>query len=267
MRCFVKIMLHTFTGIDGCPAGWLAAELTVKLVAGQGGGMYPDGSMHSAGTALFSVSVFSLTDAAELSRLCGRADLVLIDIPVGLPDSREERKVDLQVRRHLGRRGSSVFPVPVRDAVYASSYEEGCRINFAVRGKKFSKQLWNITPGIRCIDTFLREHAEFRQVLRESSPEYAFQLLQGAPLETAKRTKEGIRERLALCEAVVPGCSAVFKDAAAGYQRRTAAEHDIVDAMGLAVSAYVTKAGTMVKVPEQEERDPAGIPMQAVFGM
>ncbi|MEW6348758.1 MAG: DUF429 domain-containing protein [Thermodesulfobacteriota bacterium] len=41
-----------------------------------------------------------------------------VDIPIGLRDHGPERSCDLEARRLLGIRRSSVFPVPCRSAVY-----------------------------------------------------------------------------------------------------------------------------------------------------
>lgn len=53
------------------------------------------------------------------------AEAILIDIPIGLrEDSNAKRPCDDVAREKLSpNRHSSVFPVPVRDAVYADNYE------------------------------------------------------------------------------------------------------------------------------------------------
>lgn len=50
------------------------------------------------------------------------ADLILVDIPIGLPECPERRSCDGEARRKLGRpRGSSVFTTPTRQTVQLSA--------------------------------------------------------------------------------------------------------------------------------------------------
>src|SRR5207248_11510271 len=70
-------------GVDGCRAGWVVAADSGAFVA---------------------------ASFAEI--LAERFDLVLIDIPIGLPDG--PRACDLGARVLLGPRRSSVFPAPSR---------------------------------------------------------------------------------------------------------------------------------------------------------
>lgn len=88
-----------FVGVDGCPYGWLAVGLS------QNGGC--------------ETNVFR-TFKELLAHYAG-AELILVDMPIGLPDGREERRCDVQARTRLNqngaRRGSTVFRAPTRTAV------------------------------------------------------------------------------------------------------------------------------------------------------
>ena len=60
------------------------------------------------------------------------AKLILVDIPIGLPESKGGRDCDRKARKLLGRRSaSSVFPTPTRQTVqqaFASAQRpQGCR--------------------------------------------------------------------------------------------------------------------------------------------
>ena len=67
-----------------------------------------------------------------------QAELLLVDIPIGLPETGAERACDLMARRLLGPRKSSVFPVPVRQAVHAPTYQEACDLNATATGDRKS---------------------------------------------------------------------------------------------------------------------------------
>lgn len=156
-------------GADGCRAGWFAVTLT------------KDGP----GRPQIFLDVFNLwrehTEAAS----------ILLDIPIGLRESGpQERLCDLRARQLLGRRGSSVFPVPCRDAVYAEAYPEACDINQHLTGRRLSRQTWNITPKIRQVDELLSGQASARLQIREVHPEVCFWALAGGhPMRHSKKKK------------------------------------------------------------------------------
>jgi predicted RNase H-like nuclease len=116
-----------------------------------------------------------------------------IDIPIGLAPL-GPRRADVEARRRLGPRRSSVFPAPVRAVLAASTYEEACALSRAASGKAISKQLFNILPKIREVDqlvTPLRQRHLF-----EMCPELSLAVLDGAPMAYAKTTAAGRAERM-----------------------------------------------------------------------
>ena len=88
-----------YVGVDGCPYGWFAAGFT------------QDGRCEWAAFPTF----------AELFARYAGAELILVDIPIGLPDGLEERRCDKQARALLNHTranlGSRVFRTPTRTAV------------------------------------------------------------------------------------------------------------------------------------------------------
>jgi predicted RNase H-like nuclease len=127
--------------------------------------------------------------------------IIAVDMPIGLP-SEGRRACDSEARRMLGARRSSVFPVPTRDALAATSFAE-------VSG--LSIQGWNLVPKIREVD------ACWEPRVRECSPELSFTVLAGAPMVHNKRTPEGRAERLAVLGDVMASA-------------KGAATHDVLDA-------------------------------------
>ncbi len=126
-------------GVDGCKKGWFAVAL---------------GSGHQ-----WTIGVYQTFE--ELWEAANLPSLMLIDIPIGLPES-GRRVCDQETRKLLGRRGASVFPVPCRKALQARTYRQACRLNQKVLGVKLSIQTWNITAKIREIDTWLQRHRAAR---------------------------------------------------------------------------------------------------------
>jgi len=123
----------------------------------------------------------------------GTLTAAAIDIPIGLPPA-GPRRADVEARRQLGPRRSSVFPAPVRAVLAASTYEEACALSRAASGKAISKQLFNILPKIREVDQLITPLRQ--QHLFEMCPELSLAVLHGAPMAYAKTTAAGRAERL-----------------------------------------------------------------------
>ena len=89
-----------FVGVDGCRGGWFS-------IGFDQGGNY--------------VSSEVFTSFKELVSYYENAELILVDIPIGLPEGKKERLCDKEARESLNqngsKRGSSVFRTPVRAAV------------------------------------------------------------------------------------------------------------------------------------------------------
>ncbi len=100
-----------FLGVDGCKAGWLGVQLDEN---GQ-----------------WDIGV--VADALALWHRWATATLILIDIPIGLPDkSIKSRSCDREARRLLGKPGAaSIFPLgkPTAPSIRRRSY---WRLGYAV---------------------------------------------------------------------------------------------------------------------------------------
>src|SRR5262245_39763731 len=99
-------------GVDGCPAGWMVAFVR------------PTGD---------DVRLRVVPAFAAIATAPEAPTVIAVDMPIGLPAriGPGGRGPERAVRPLLGARQSSVFPVPSREAVYASSYPDACRIALA----------------------------------------------------------------------------------------------------------------------------------------
>ena len=231
-------------GLDGCRAGWVMATLTPG-----------DAAQRAPGLA---VSVIPrLADVAPLLA-DGRLVAAGIDIPIGLPE-RAPRACDVEARRLLGPRRSSVFPAPVRAVLATSSYEDACAASRAGSGKAISRQLFNIVPKIREADDVLRQAPTLARSLFEMSPELSFTVLAGAPMASNKRTAEGRAQRLAALRVA-------FGEAAGRLAREPppagAARDDVLDALVGAWTASRRVAGAHLALGG--ELDERGLRMEIV---
>jgi predicted RNase H-like nuclease len=162
-------------GIDGAPGGWVVVTVGCDVSDEADVRLVPD---------LFGV--MAQIDAGTLAA-------VAIDIPIGLAAD-GARRADVEARRRLGSRRSSVFPAPVRSVLAATTYEEACSLSRAACGKAISKQLFNILPKIREVDALITPQRQRRMF--EVSPELSLAVLAGAPMAHRKTTPAGRAERI-----------------------------------------------------------------------
>ncbi|HUI69991.1 MAG TPA: DUF429 domain-containing protein [Spirochaetia bacterium] len=231
-------------GIDGCRAGWLFVAQDLA-------------------TGNCRAGIMSAID--EVPGFSPVPETVAIDIPIGLPDSRP-RLCEAEARRLLGRpRSSSVFSIPPRKVLRASSYAEACRIGAKIDGRKLSRQTWNILPKIKEVDAFLKAHPELREVLWESHPELCFWRLNGCvPLKHSKRTAQGRAERERLVTSYFGQEYLLTRSALLGDSQRPSgwASDDLLDAFAVLWTAGRKARGVAVGVPENPPRDRTGLRMQ-----
>jgi len=169
-------------GIDGCKDGcWVVAEA--------------DGESNRP-----ALRVVEAGGLGPIFREAKRGEaVVVIDIPIGLPE-RGPRPCDQAARKIVGgKRASSVFPVPCRAALTAAG-ERASEINFRRTGKRLSKQSQAILDRIREVDQLMTP--ELQAHVREGHPEVIFAKMNGRPLKHGKKSREGEQERLCLLRKV-----------------------------------------------------------------
>lgn len=171
-------------GVDGCRGGWLIVEWTIEADAETAGRTEP----LPPPRASVQPDLEELIDRLRRGRLAA----VAVDMPIGLLDT-QPRPCDVEARKLLGPRRSSVFPTPVRSTLDAVDYEDACRLSRRHSGKALSKQAYNLLPKIRELDRLATPEDQDRLV--EAHPECAFVRLAGRPLEHAKRTEAGRQQR------------------------------------------------------------------------
>ena len=192
------------------------------------------------------------------------ADAVFIDIPIGLPESKEEdiQRPDSVARTMLpSKRKSTIFPVPCRQAVYAESEADTKRLNADILGRNMSQQTYGFTKMIRQVDTYLQQNPTWKNRLLESHPEVAFQLLNnGMGLLHSKHSEAGIEERIGILQK--HGVDPVPLLIDISLKQR----EDVLDALCLALSAQLGCRYGFRTIPNQASCDKQGIHMKMTFG-
>lgn len=238
-----------FVGVDGCPAGWF----------GVGFDRCGDHELR----------VF--TSFYELLAHYVEARLVLVDIPIGLPEGPERRECDRQARKLLGRRGSSVFPSPTRQTTeQAAASPEDYRAALAVErrfaGKGISRQAFAISPKIAEVDAVLRSRdAGMTPTVREVHPELCFWALNDRqPMRSSKKRSAGVDERLGVLKNLEPRSREIYEGAGFKFRRKIVGRDDIVDALVAALVAR-ERFDRLTSIPDVPPRDAKGLLMEMAY--
>lgn len=220
-------------GVDGCRAGWIAIALGD---AGQADGYF----------------VERLDELLDVIR---DVQAVAIDIPIGLP-SGGRRRADIEARRLLGPRRSSVFDAPVRAAVTAATHAEASAISRELTGQGLSRQSFALAPKILEAE---RWSAAAPISVWEVHPEVSFAIMIGHPAESPKSTWSGLRERQRALE------RAGIRLADIGPAGRKAGADDVLDAAAAAWSAARLRRGDGISLPDPPETAPGSATPMAIW--
>ena len=228
-----------YIGVDGCRGGWIAAVLD-------------HGDMQLKRYKYISSLVEEYPSF----------DAFLIDMAIGLRNSKEQERPDDEARKELGPKGSSVFPIPSRDAVYADGEEAQKQANIRTLGKSLAKQSIAIIPKIRELDTFLNDHPEYKYKILESHPEVDFARLNGAVLMSRKQEEPGPSQRKAVLSEFLDK-----KDLYGMYDNAKelgCKQDDLIDAICLAVTGALYAHGQYETIPAEPMQDEKELHMQLI---
>jgi predicted RNase H-like nuclease len=220
-------------GADGCRTGWVVCR------------------RDSDGTLDIRV-VKALADA------CEGLSILAIDMPIGFVEvPRPPRVCEVEARRRLPGKASSVFPTPCRPALACTTHAEANAVSKAL-GIGINQQTFHLFPKMREIDELLRTRAKLRRIVYEAHPELAFaRMNEGKPVLSKKRQPDGYAERRRLL-------------ARHGFKTKVerlpgAARDDILDAIAVCRTATLIAAGTATRLGPAREKDRHGLPMNIWF--
>lgn len=227
-------------GVDGCRGGWMAFII--------------ENSGHT-------VKVYNSIEA--LCKENSDAHLIIVDMPIGLPESIDDIRPDSDARKILKGKASSIFSCPCRQAIYENNYEQANITNRRVLGKGLSKQSFAISPKIKEVDVFLRDNDSFKGRVIESHPEVCFAMLNGNPVLEKKTTQEGVEKRLNLLAKYHEGLHETIANKR--FKKSVAQTDDIVDAMCMTVVAKLGNYEKLKTIPKKPQEDSKGLLMQMVY--
>ena len=245
-------MAIEFVGVDGCRGGWFSV------------GFDGDGRCETKAFKTFE----ELLDCYE------DAKLILVDMPIGLPEGPGGRNADREARKKL--RSSPVqpsFSTPTRRTAQQAAespkdYDRAVNVEFNLAGKKgISKQAFAIAHKIAEVDKLMLARGKVaKPCVREVHPELCFWGLQGGkPLKFGKKKPEGKTERLRILQEFEPRAKDILDKASTCFPpKKGVARDDILDALAAAVVAQRGQ-DKLQSVPKVPQKDPRGLPMEMVY--
>ena len=223
-----------YVGVDGCKAGWIGVGLD-------------DGD----GTRVSVREKFS-----EILECFGDASLILVDMPIGLPEGvHAYRCCDNEARDKLEGRESTVFTVPSREFVteFECSKKRGRPWKYSDANewiksecqdaKLISQQAFHITEKIIQVDKALRSRdISAPPKVRETHPEICFWALNNKNVVlNSKKDGWGFIERFRIVKRLIPNTDVdgVFEKVRREHSKSKVGSDDVLDALALAVTAKI----------------------------
>ncbi|MDP2887110.1 MAG: DUF429 domain-containing protein [Ignavibacteria bacterium] len=228
-------------GVNGCRCGWLIVTKHLK-------------------THREYLTV--ATSFADVINLPHEPSVICVDIPIGLLDAAVPggREGDQLARRLLGSKASSVFPPPVRSALFGTNYSQANKRNRASSSHQLgiSKQAFALFPKLREVDALMS--ARLQELIFEVHPELCFLEMNGGnPVKQKKKTPEGQHQRIRLLnDAGFLQVDDRIKSAMKPY----VAVDDILDAYAACWTAERIAAGKAIRIPETPPFDAKGLRME-----
>ncbi len=117
-------------------------------------------------------------------------------MPIGFVDvPRPPRACEVEARKLLPGKASSVFPTPCRPALDCATHAEANALSKTM-GVGLNQQTFHLFPKMREVDALMRGNRKLRSMVYEAHPELAFARMNGGrPVLSKKRQPDGYAER------------------------------------------------------------------------
>lgn len=220
-------------GADGCRTGWVVCRRNA------------DG-------------VLDIGVVKTLAEACEGLSILAVDMPIGFVDvPRPPRACEVEARKLLPGKASSVFPTPCRAALDGTTHAEANALSKTL-GIGLNRQTFHLFPKMREVDALMRGNKSLHSIVFEAHPELAFMRMNGGkPVLSKKRKPEGFAERLAL-----------LSRHGFDWTPRTmsgAARDDVLDAIAVCRTAVLIAEGRATRLGPEHDRDRHGLPMNIWF--
>jgi predicted RNase H-like nuclease len=193
-----------------------------------------------------------------LAEACEGLSILAVDMPIGFVDlPRPPRACEVEARRLLPGKASSVFPTPCRSVLDCTTHAKANTLSKSL-GVGINQQTFHLFPKMREVDSLLRANPSLQSIVYEAHPELAFARMNGGkPVLSKKRQPDGYAERRRLL-------------ARHGFKTKVdrlsgAARDDILDAIAVCRTATLIANRTATCLGPTDQRDRHGLPMNIWF--
>lgn len=226
-------------GVDGCKTGWIQVA-------------------NDFDTGLITSQVFS--NAQELLQQEPQPIVTTVDIPIGLTEA-GSRQCDIEARKLLGPRRSSVFPAPIRPVLQACTRQGADRIWREIEDKGVSAQSFAIFKKVLEFDKILSAQPNLQDRIKEIHPEVCFWAWNDKhPMSYNKKSDDGRAERHNL---VVKHFGVnVIEEIRIKYPVKSVSHDDIYDAFAALWTAERIYEGKAGLIPDPSPCDTMGLHME-----
>jgi predicted RNase H-like nuclease len=226
-------------GVDGCKTGWLCIAKDFD-------------------TGLITSAVFS--NAQLLLQQEPKPLIITVDIPIGLTEA-GPRQCDIEARKLLGPRASSVFEAPTRPALKVSTHKRADSIRRETEGRGVSAQSFAIFRKVLEFDEILSAQTDLQNRVKEIHPEICFWAWNNEhAMSYNKKSISGRTERHELV-AKYFGVEAV-EEARSKYPIKCVSHDDIYDAFAALWTAERICTGKAGVIPDPSPCDTMGLHME-----
>ena len=212
---------------------------------------------------------------SDIAACFGDACVILVDIPIGLPEYMKEggRDCDKEARKKLKGRTSSVFSAPPKPLVKEMMKDENKNWKYQDARKwledrpethdevLLNSQTFSIIRNTGEVCEYLRDRVSDSPNIREAHPEVCFWALNKALEEelqlVSKHEALGFGQRLRIVRCWVPNAVDIFEE----VPRRENSESPLVkpddglDALALAITAKIGAKNGFCRLPENLSTD------------
>lgn len=226
-------------GADGCPAGWLVVFRSINA--------------QSPRAKIFE-KIADVLAAPEQPKI------IAVDIPIGLSKISQQggRSAEIEARKVLHFRKSSIFPAPSRSALQAKSFDQAKDIerNNSAPPKMLTKQAFHLLEKIRQLDAIA---AIYSRIFFECHPEVSFWMInQKREMSLPKRRASGVEER---CKILARNkFTHSFLNTRIGSYKEHGRD-DLIDACAAAWTAERILTKQAIRFPLMSEVDDTGLDM------
>jgi predicted RNase H-like nuclease len=221
-------------GVEPCPGGWLVVSARLQ------------------GITAFPVEPEVFSSFAEILDYRPSFDVIAIHCHLSFPEEETPggRTCDRMARQLLGfARGGAVTSPPSRRLLTTGDLDQKARKGLSPISAQMLRRYAEVAEEM--------QPYRQRQVF-EVHPELSFyQLNDDKPMQHAKETPEGVKERTDLVVARIPGVEVVLEAKIPGVEAR-----HLLDATADMVTARRIAARAVDRMPEDPEWDEAGVRME-----